>query len=119
MFWCWFLAWVQSPSPELWDLWKTRFSKGWEPARQSPQLKLWVVPTHRFYRRPEDFADVERQRLVGRLLEISQQGTTDLALLKFSDVQADDAVNVDVVTELREHLEELDVLGVRLRVEHQ
>ena len=23
----------------MWDLWKTRFSKGWEPARQIPQLK--------------------------------------------------------------------------------
>src|SRR6266852_8263746 len=33
--------------PELWDLWKTRFSKGWEPARQSPQLELFLadVPT--------------------------------------------------------------------------
>ena len=29
--------------PELWDLWKTRFSKGWEPARQSPQLELGSV----------------------------------------------------------------------------
>src|SRR5713101_2287452 len=35
--------------PELWDLWKTRFSKGWEPARQSPQLELFLadVPTGR------------------------------------------------------------------------
>jgi len=51
MFWCSFLSWVQSP-PELWDLWKTRFPKGWEPARQIPQLKLWAVPTHRFRPRP-------------------------------------------------------------------
>src|SRR5713101_8267974 len=47
--------------PELWDLWKTLFSKGWEPARQ---LELFLVDvtyrsricaffTHTFCGRPQ------------------------------------------------------------------
>jgi hypothetical protein len=51
-------------------------------------------------------------------LEISQQGTTYLALPKFGDVQANNAVHVYVVSKLSEQLKELDVLGARLRVEH-
>ena len=51
--------------PELWDLWKTRFSKGWEPARQSPQRGVFLtvrtyrsrfpaLSTHTFCGRPEE-----------------------------------------------------------------
>ena len=38
--------------------------------------------------------------------------------VKVSDVQADDAVNVNVISELRQQLEKLDVPRVRLGVEH-
>jgi Recombinase zinc beta ribbon domain len=37
---------VMTQSPELWDLWETLFSKGWEPARQIPQLKTLLSPAH-------------------------------------------------------------------------
>jgi hypothetical protein len=39
-----------------------------------------------------------------RLLEISEKGAADLALPECPNVQADDAVHVYVVSQLREHL---------------
>ena len=60
MFWWSLLSWIQRPPPELWTLWATRLSKGWEPARQSPQLKFRAVPTHRLRRRPQDPSEVRQ-----------------------------------------------------------